>query len=380
MNNKLIIAAAGSGKTTFLVNQALSITSERILITTFTEANEQSIKEMFVKKNGCVPSNVVIQTWFSFLLQHGVRPFQDSLDDRLHNIDIGFFLVSEKSAKKYSSGGRTIYWAEADIKNHYFTITSKIFSDKISKFVLYTNTASNGAVVSRVSRIFDHIFIDEIQDLVGYDLDLIKTLFKSKTSILLVGDPRQVTYLTHFTSKYGKYADGGIKKFIENELGGRIRCEIDETTLSVSHRNNKIICEYSSKLYPDLSASIPCSCPLCRSHEIGHNGIFLIKKQDVDNYLETYKPMQLRWNIRSKCNALFPVKNLGDSKGLSFDRVLIYPTDKMLSWIKDNNYELPNETKAKFYVGITRARFSVAIVMDHNSSDDFDGVENYSIS
>ena len=39
MSNKLIIAAAGSGKTTHLVNEALKITDKKVLIRTFTETN-----------------------------------------------------------------------------------------------------------------------------------------------------------------------------------------------------------------------------------------------------------------------------------------------------------------------------------------------------
>ena len=74
--NKLIIAAAGAGKTTFLVDEALKIKDERVLITTYTQANEEEIKKKIIEVNRCIPSNVIVQTWFSFLLQHGVRPFQ----------------------------------------------------------------------------------------------------------------------------------------------------------------------------------------------------------------------------------------------------------------------------------------------------------------
>ena len=37
-NNKLIIAAAGSGKTTQLVEEALKIKAKKVLITTYTQA------------------------------------------------------------------------------------------------------------------------------------------------------------------------------------------------------------------------------------------------------------------------------------------------------------------------------------------------------
>ncbi|MDR1945087.1 MAG: hypothetical protein LBQ59_03230 [Candidatus Peribacteria bacterium] len=43
----------------------------------------------------------------------------------------------------------------------------------------------------------------------------------------------------------------------------------------------------------------------------------------------------------------------------------------MKDWIQDNNKTLPNETKAKFYVAITRAKYSVAIVYDYKDSEKF---------
>ena len=38
----------------------------------------------------------------------------------------------------------------------------------------------------------------------GYDLEIIKLLFGLETNILLVGDPRQVTYHTHDEAKYSQ--------------------------------------------------------------------------------------------------------------------------------------------------------------------------------
>ena len=59
MVNRLIIAAAGSGKTTYLVRQAMQ-QSDSVLITTYTIANELEIRKKFVELNGCVPHNVTI--------------------------------------------------------------------------------------------------------------------------------------------------------------------------------------------------------------------------------------------------------------------------------------------------------------------------------
>ncbi|MDR2409364.1 MAG: UvrD-helicase domain-containing protein [Bacteroidales bacterium] len=49
-NNKLLIAATGSGKTTFIVNKSLEYTDGKILITTYTQANEAEIRKKLLKK------------------------------------------------------------------------------------------------------------------------------------------------------------------------------------------------------------------------------------------------------------------------------------------------------------------------------------------
>jgi DNA helicase-2/ATP-dependent DNA helicase PcrA len=69
----------------------------------------------------------------------------------------------------------------------------------------------------------------------------------------------------------------------------------------------------------------------------------------------------------------FASYNFGQSKGLSFERVLIFPTKQMKKWIFDNDHELRPATRAKFYVAITRARYSVGIVCDY--PDEIGGVE-----
>ena len=66
--------------------------------------------------------------------------------------------------------------------------------------------------------------------------------------------------------------------------------------------------------------------------------------------------------IRTKVNESFPVLSMGNSEGLTFDRVLIYPTKDMLKWIDNNSYTLKPQTRSKFYVALTRARYSSAIV------------------
>jgi DNA helicase-2/ATP-dependent DNA helicase PcrA len=61
--------------------------------------------------------------------------------------------------------------------------------------------------------------------------------------------------------------------------------------------------------------------------------------------------------------------NFGASKGRGFDRVLIHPTDHMLRWLRNDKQALANQTRAKLYVALTRARMSVAVVANLNQED-----------
>ena len=366
-NNKLIIAAAGSGKTRTLIEEALTIVDENVLITTFTEANEAEIKKKIIKKTGgYIPQNITVQTWYSFLLQHGVRPYQSTMQDDLWDKKIGFFLISGTSA---------MYTNEStDFYKHYFTKDLKIYSDKISKFIVKCNEKINGGIIKRISNIYPNIFIDEVQDLAGYDLEILKLLFNSQSNILLVGDPRQGTYSTHNSRKNKKFGKSQIIHFFEDDKI-KENLNIDDTSLTTNYRSNQGICTFSNKLYLDKK---PTNSGQTKTTQ--HDGIFLVKKEDIDNYLAKHKNcMQLRWDLRKKVNNKYPVMNFGESKGLDFDRVLIYPTDPIENWIKDNNTKLAPISRCKFYVAVTRAMYSVGVVYNYEENEDIEGLKKFTL-
>ena len=367
--NKLIIAAAGSGKTTFLVEEALKIKSNRVLITTFTIANESEIRAKFFKINGAIPENITVQTWFSFLLQHGIKPYQDVLIDAHIN---GVLFVNEKSALKYiSRNGFPVYYSEAEVSNYYFSPRMKIYSDKIAKFAYVVNEKSNGLIIDRIMRIYPNVFVDEVQDLAGYDLELIHLLLRTSSRIIMVGDPRQVTYHTHEEAKNCQYAQGQIEQFICSKCKS-ISITIDKTSLKVTHRNCKSICSFANSIFSNYE---PCDAD--EKTPTGHDGVFFVKPTEIDEYLKRYRPMQLRNNRAVPVNSLYDCYNFGESKGLSFSRVLIYPTKPMINWIRNRSSNLVFESRSKFYVAVTRAEHSVAIVHDYVGKPCISGIQNY---
>ena len=88
-----------------------------------------------------------------------------------------------------------------------------------------------------------------------------------------------------------------------------------------------------------------------------------------------YKPIQLRLDSKIKVSKSCEVKTFGKSKGLEFERVLIYSTNPFIAWLKNINSPLAPTSRSKFYVAITRAKYNVDIVCDENLH--IDGIEKF---
>jgi len=71
----------------------------------------------------------------------------------------------------------------------------------------------------------------------------------------------------------------------------------------------------------------------------------------------------LRYSAATKCDPHVAM-NFGESKGLTFDRVLIYPHGPARKWLASGDIGYVAKSTAKMYVAATRARYSVAFVYD----------------
>lgn len=341
LSNKVILAAAGSRKTECVVDSALAVNSGHVLITTYTNENQRQIIRRIEQKVGTVPPHISVVGWFSFLIAQCAKPYQQiRLDQPLLIKGLNFI----GSRSKYTKKSENRYFLDGN---------NDLYRDGVSDFVVALNADANGAVVRRLENIYTHIFVDEVQDLVGYDLDVLDMLMASKIQVLLVGDPRQHTLSTSIGPRNRKFRGAGMKAWFEERAG---TCELQ--TREVSYRCNQAICDFADAIYPGM--------PRTRSFgvtETGHDGIFYVSPKRVVEYLEQYRDVTILRHDK-KANTLgIPAMNIGVSKGSTFDRVMIFPTRPMLEYLKKRD---PSRLKApeRLYVAVTRARFSVAFVVD----------------
>ncbi len=346
MKNKYIIACAGSGKTTTIIEDTLRF-SDSILITTFTDENCDEIRRKYYRINGGIPKNVEILPWFTFELRHLINPF---LMPYIKTDIKGINLVSKQS---------TVYTNQQSQK-HYLDSNDRIYSDKIALLAYKTMTESQDKIINRLKRLYKRIYIDEFQDLAGYDLEIVKVLMKNDFPITLVGDPRQKTYTTHFSRKNKQYEDDK-ESFIRKECNKY--CEVDLTTLNNSYRCPENVIAYASALFPNFTPS-HSNVQLTEG-----DGIYVVLKRDVLKFLkQEYGTVQLRLNSKTIVNNTSKVMTFGKSKGSTYENVLIYPTKKIKQAILSNNFKLidSHTILCKCYVALTRAKHKVGIVIENN--------------
>ena len=342
-NNRIILASAGSGKTTTIVDDACGSSPDvRVAIITYTRNNTSEVRTKTYERIGIIPPNLTVSTWYAFLLRHFVRPYQRCLYARR---------VSQLCFVHGQSAPRT---KAADIARHYFGGPGRIYSDKVSKFACEVIHKTGGLPIQRFEQIFDRLFIDESQDLAACDLDLIEQLLKSGTHVTLVGDHRQATYSTHNARKNKKFARANIiHKFEEWQKAGL--CEIEYQYQS--RRCTQAICDFADRLYPNLPKTESLNKTIT-----GHDGVYAIPRSRVPGYIDVFHPQPLRYDRKSK-NVPKLAINFGDSKGKTFDRTIIFPHKMLEKFLMTGDLKDAGAAIAKIYVAVTRARQSAAFVI-----------------
>lgn len=345
LNNIVIMAAAGAGKTHDICKDVIKNvkkTNKKILITTYTNKGVDAIEKEYKKQNkGVIDKNVVILSWFQFLLRELVKPYQSSILGKINIINSIDF--------NYQYG--YINFKPRLTPGHYM-IKNNILSNTVSEFAIDSNKKSNNKVIQRLEEIYSHIYIDEVQDLAGEDIEILNLLFSSKIRIQCVGDVKQSTYTTYNVKKNKKITGIHLIDFFkELESKGIITLLFNNKT----RRFGKEICEFSNSICNDENSKIESD----KTYKEENQGVYLIEKKDFEDYFKIYNPQILKFNAKTKID--YDSLNFGQCKGMTFDRVAIFPNKKYKEFLQKGT---KLDSPCKYYVSATRAKYSIVFVVE----------------
>lgn len=339
------MSAAGSGKTYDICKEALeeANSGRRVLITTYTNRGARSVKKEIQKQNdGVLHPLVIVKTWFAFLLSDLIKPYQRYLTQKIGGVN-GY---------DFSQTYGHINYGNIGTKGRYITAGDNVRSNEASSLACLLNKLSDGKVISRLEEIYSTVYFDEIQDLAGDDISIICLLLNSSVGVVCCGDNKQATFSTHNTKKNRKRTGKNIWEFFK-ELEDSQSIEVEKKL--VSRRFNNQICCFANTVFP---IGDPISTEMNEVTE--HDGVYLIETSDANFYQDTFSAQVLRYD-RNTDTCGFQSVNFGACKGETFDRVLIFPNGPMIDFIMKSKLLTSPE---KYYVAVTRPKYSIAICMN----------------
>lgn len=367
--NKVEFAAAGYGKTYSICKNAretINNKNKHILLISYTNEGVRSLENEYRKQNqGVLDERVIIKSWYSFLLSEFIKPYQCLLQLKLKYYKEEYaYTVRENEIKSIAFYQETLppYFNQTHIQ-YYINSGSDIFPDRTSHLAYICNEHSGGKAISRMENIYSHVFIDELQDYAGWDLEIIKLLFTSTMQIKCVGDYKQATYRTNNSTKNKQYRDEAIRNFFA-ELERRNLCSI--AYANTTRRFNQEICDFINTIHSDKESTVrPDDSSIMEVVE--HKGVYLTDIRHLEHYCATYKPIILRF--RCDVAVSFPhsckMFNYGGSKGATYDRTVIIPVGTVLPFLTQQTNISANQTRSKFYVACTRAKHSIVFAVDN---------------
>ena len=212
MDKRVIFAVAGSGKTTYIVNE-LSL-EKRSLILTYTDGNYDNIsRKILAKFGGRWPNSVTLMTYFSFLYNFCYKPY---FADIIHAKGIVF--DNNPNIK-----------IPQDSMRYYLSPSGLLYSNRLAFFLERANALPK--IKRRIERYYDELVIDEIQDIGGRDFDFLESLMDTNVNMLFVGDFYQHTFDTSRDGNKNKTLFDDKIKYESRFTAKGIVC--DNTTIEV---------------------------------------------------------------------------------------------------------------------------------------------------
>ncbi|MGK0577903.1 UvrD-helicase domain-containing protein [Macrococcus capreoli] len=346
MDKKIILAAAGAGKTYYIANNFK--VDEKVILISFTNSNVNNIRlEVMNRYNGILPSNVQIMTFDSFVYNHLIKPFEPLfLQKKSRGIDIRTVPIEDARDRRY---------IKDKFCAHYINKYNEFYVSRLGKLFLKFNKDRQKLIINRLERYCDAIYIDEFQDYNGYDFKVIKFLLeKTNIKVTAVGDINQSCLVPlrckdNSISKQPFYTINNIDEF-KSKLSNKII--YDESSLISSRRVPKVTCEFiSNNLGIDIQSSSSESSSI----------IFLENMEEITDVIKNDSIPKLVWNKGVNNPFVSKYINWSYSKGDTYPKaciILTSTTNNIDNWRNITS----NKTKNALYVALTRSKGDIYII------------------
>lgn len=320
MDKRVILAVAGSGKTSYIISKLCL--AKRHLILCYTTENYNVLRRGIINKFHCLPSNIHLFSLFSFLYSFCYRPLY----------------------KNYAQNGLSFESPPNAFAPDVNKRTKQIHHSRLAKNILKNNLA----YIGRMNKYYDFVSIDEVQDFASYDFDWLLSLVKLDKPVIAVGDFYQHTFDSSTSGNKNRNLYSDEQKYLARFEGFHVNME----TLSRSYRCPPSVCKFiSEKIGIEIE-----------SHNNNTADVrFIEDKVEVISIMEdpTIKKLFYNKHYAYQCTS----NNWGNCKGSSYEHVCVVLNPTTFKNYKDNSLaNLAPATRAKFYVACSRTRGSLYFI------------------
>lgn len=340
MDKSIILAVAGSGKTTLIIDK-LNL-EDNFLLITYTISNTRNLRKAILKKFGHFPSNIDLYSYYNFLYAFCFRPL---LGYQLRPNGI-FWEIPPLFTNRLS----------LDNPNRYMTKNRMLYHNRIAKLLDQCEVLQD--VNDRLNKFYNHLFIDEVQDFAGHDFNFLKSIIKTSVNVILVGDFYQHTF---DTSRDG-ITNANIHKDykVYQKIFEKEKIKVNKEYLNKSYRCTKSVCDFITQ---KIGINI-------ETHKkLDSEVLFIEEKTEIEKVFNDDSIVKLfyRDSRKYKCYS----KNWGDCKGENHYHNVCVVLNKttMINFNKDTLSELKPTTKNRLYVACSRANNNLYFIEESELKD-----------
>ena len=334
MDKRLVLAVAGSGKTTEIIKKINF--NDRTIIVTYTDNNYNNIKNKIIKKYKEIPPNVRIYTYFSFLYKFCFAPLKRNLYVK--------GLEYNQINNRFALSKNLDYYMNMYNRKMYHSRLAKLCNEKLLD-----------DIHERLEKYFDNIYVDEIQDFSGHDFNLLISIIKCNCNVFLVGDYYQHTYDTSRDGNTNKNLYNNYEEYVKKFKIAIPEIIIDNTNFLKSKRCSINVCLFIKQ---NLGINI----------ESYYNQTTKVQtvtdEVEIENIVNDNSVIKLFYQNSKKYN-IKNTDNWGNSKGKTYKDVCIVLNEKTYNlFINNKLHILSPVTKNKLYVACSRPTNNLYIVRE----------------